>query len=126
MKYLTYEEYVDLGGTNDETLFNLNITRTFAIVDRYTQSRIQGMAVVPDRVKTLCRDLVDYLISNIKLAEKTVSSKSESAGTVSESVTYSVKSEEYITFEIDELVYDHLYMLTDDNGTPLLYKGAMI
>lgn len=124
MNYLKFGEYIALGGVYDITAFNRNIDRACAVIDRYTMGRVAKMADVPLRVKALCRDLVEYYYTNSNISEKAIASKTESAGAVSESVSYVSKTNDDISFEIESLIYDHLYMLTDDNGTPLLYKGA--
>lgn len=125
MEYLNYNEYISLGGECDETTFNRFIDRASAVIDMATQNRIWKMAKVPKRAKTLCRDLVEYFATNLDFRKKDVASRSESAGVVSESVSYSQKDNETTRTEIKELIEDHLYMVTDDFGTPLLYKGAM-
>lgn len=124
MAYLTYEEYVILGGVYDEAAFNRNIDRACATIDRATYNRVVAMREVPRRVKALCRDLVEYYATHADVSKQNVSTHTESAGTVSESVSYAAKSSSDFSFDIEELILDHLYTLTDDKGTPLLYKGA--
>lgn len=124
MNYLTYDEYIALGGICDNTAFNRNIDRACSTVDKFTFGRVALMSDIPTRVKTLCRDLVEYYSANLNFSGKAVTSWSENAGAVSESVSYATKSNDETSLEIENLAYDHLYMLTDDNGTPLLYRGA--
>ena len=124
MIYLTYEEYSNIGGICDLTAFNRNIDRACGIIDNATHNRIECMAEVPQRVKALCRDLVEYLATNGNVNEKDVASWSESAGVVSESVSYVSKTKEEMQTDIDGLVYDYLASVTDDCGTPLLYRGC--
>lgn len=124
MEYLTYSEYIALGGVCDLTAFKRNLDRACSIIDSYTYGRVSKMAVIPLRVKDLCRDLVEYYVTNSKVNEKPVSSFSESAGDVSESVSYSVLSTEDKEKEIKDLIFDYLWYMTDDFGVPVLYKGA--
>ena len=124
MIYLTYEEYSNIGGICDVTAFNRNIDRACGIIDNATHNRIECMAEVPKQAKALCRDLIEYLATNGNVNEKDVSSWSESAGVVSESVSYVSKTKEEMQTDIDGLVYDYLASVTDDNGTPLLYRGC--
>ena len=56
---------------------------------------------------------------------KAVTSKSQSAGGVSESESYATKTTDEINFEMLNIVYDYLATEKDDYGTPLLYRGAM-
>ena len=85
MTYLTYEEYSNsLGGALDLTAFNRYIDRACGIIDNETHNRIECMAEVPQRVKALCRDLIEFLANGFG-SSKQVSSHSQSAGGVSES-----------------------------------------
>lgn len=124
MRYIEYQEYLDIGGVLDSTAFNRNIDRACGIIDNATHNRIECMAEVPTQAKALCRDLIEYLATNSNVNEKDVASWSESAGVVSESVSYVSKTKEEMQTDIDGLVYDYLASVTDDNGTPLLYRGC--
>lgn len=126
MNYLTYEEYTSLGGVCDLTAFNRNIDRACLAIDNATFNRIQAMAEVPQRVKACCRDLIEYYATNANTSEKGVASWSQSAGAVSESVAYATKTADDIKSDVDDIIIDYLSSLADDNGTPLLYLGAMI
>ena len=123
MQYLTYEEYTEIGATLDLTAFNRNIDRACGIIDNATHNRIEGMAEVPQRAKALCRDLVEYLVENNGV--KIVTSKSQSAGGVSESESYATKTADDVYGDIQNMLYDYLGNETDDNGTPLLYRGCL-
>lgn len=124
MTYLTYEEYSNMGGVLDLTAFNRNIDRACGIIDNATHNRIECMDDVPKQAKALCRDLIEYLATNGNVNAKDVSSWSESAGVVSESVSYTTKTADDIYGDIQNLLYDYLASLTDDKGTPLLYRGC--
>ena len=124
MTYLTYDEYSEMGGICDLTAFNRNIDRACGIIDNATHNRIEYMADVPQRVKALCRDLVEYLARN-DTTETAVTSRSQSAGGVSESESYATKTTDDVYGDIQNMVYDYLGNEKDDNGTPLLYRGAM-
>ena len=123
MIYLTYEEYSEVGGICDLTAFNRNIDRVCGIIDNATHNRIECMAEVPKRAKALCRDLVEYLVENN--GDKIVTSKSQSAGGVSESESYATKTADDIYGDIQNMLYDYLGNETDDNDTPLLYRGCL-
>ena len=124
MQYLTYDEYTKIGGVCDTTAFTRNIDRACGIIDNATYKRIQCMKEVPGQAKALCRDLVEYLTTNGNVNEKGVASWSESAGVVSESVSYVTKSKEEMQTDIDNIIFDYLASVTDDCGTPLLYRGC--
>ena len=124
MQYLTYEEYTEIGGTLDSTAFKRNIDRACGFIDLHTQSRLQKVLEVSQRVKACVRDLVEYLANNLSNG-KAVTSKSQSAGGVSESESYATKTNDEINCEMLNIVYDYLISETDDCGTPLMYRGAM-
>ena len=124
MIYLTYGEYSAMGGICDLTAFNRNIDRACGIIDNATHNRIEGMAEVPQRAEALCRDLVEYL-ARYSTSDMVVSSRSQSAGGVSESESYVTKTDTELQVDIDNMIADYLMAETDDNGTPLLYRGAM-
>ena len=124
MQYLTYEEYTEIGGTLDLTAFNRNIDRACGFIDLHTQSRLQSVLEVSQRAKACVRDLVEYFAANVS-SGKTVTSKSQSAGGVSESESYTTKTTDEINAEMLCIVYDYLATEKDDCGTPLMYRGAM-
>ena len=123
MQYLDYQEYVSVGGICDATAFNRNIDHACGIIDNATHNRIEYMAEVPQRAKALCRDLVEYL-ARYSTSDMVVSSRSQSAGGVSESESYVTKTDVELQADIDNMIADYLMAETDDNGTPLLYRGC--
>lgn len=124
MQYLTYEQYKSMGGELNETAFLRNIDRACGFVDLHTQSRLQSVLEVSQRAKACVRDLVEYLANNLS-SGKAVTSKSQSAGGVSESESYATKTTDEINAEMLCIVYDYLISEKDDCGTPLMYRGAM-
>lgn len=121
--YLTYEEYAAMGGTLKASAFLRAVPRACAMVDNATQKRCAKMREIPDEVKYLVRDIVEY-ISEAWGTPKQVSSESQTQGGTSESVSYSVLSIEERKSYIDNLIFDYLHTVTNDNGTPLLYRGC--
>ena len=123
MIYLTYDEYSAMGGICDLTAFNRNIDRACGVIDNATHNRIDCMADIPQRAKALCRDLVEYL-ARYSISDVVVSSRSQSAGCVSESESYVTKTEVELQADIDNMIADYLMAETDDNGTSFLYRGC--
>ena len=123
MIYLTYEGYSNIGGICDMTAFSRNIDRACGIIDNATHNRVECMAEDPQRAKALCRDLVEYL-ARYSTSDMVVSSRSQSAGGVSESESYVTKTDVELQADIDNMIADYLMAETDDNGTPLLYRGC--
>ena len=125
MQYLTYEEYERIGGTLDSAAFTRNIDRACGVIDMHTFSRLQRVKVVSDRVKACLRDLVEYIANGVSNG-KVVTSKSQSAGGVSESESYATKTTDETNEELLGILYDYLATEKDDCGTPLLYRGCIV
>ena len=122
MIYLTYAEYKEIGGTLDETAFNRNIDRACVMIDVRTQSRLECFEEIPQSVKVVCTDLVEYISTNT--VEKAVTSRSQSAGGVSESESYATKTAEDYSADLDR-IFEPLQVVKTKNGISILYKGAM-
>lgn len=124
MRYLTYDKYIDIGGTLGEAEFNRIIDRVCGIIDIYTQNRLQDSVEVSQNVCVCVRDLCEYINANSGNNGKNITTKSQSAGGVSESESYQAKTTDEFNAEIFCIVYDYLMPETDKNGTPLLYRGC--
>lgn len=122
MHYLTYEEYKEIGGTLELAAFNRNIDHACGMIDNHTQGRLAAFETIPGEVKPLCRDLVEYIATNT--VDKAVASHSQSAGGVSESVSYAVKTADEFFFDICGIMVDYLSQVYTTNGVPVLYRGA--
>lgn len=123
MIYLTYEEYSNMGGVCDLTAFNRNIDRACAMIDIRTQSRLEAFEEIPQIVKIVCADLVGYIANNT-VEKPIVSSKSQSAGGVSESESYAVKTADDYSADLD-MIIEPLATVKTANGISILYRGAM-
>ena len=123
MQYLTYEQYTEIGGTLDLTAFKRNIDRACAMIDIRTQSRLESFEIVPQIVKTVCADLVGYIANNT-VEKPFVSSRSQSAGGVSESESYALKTADDFANDIDR-IFEPLQTVKTKNGISVLYRGAM-
>jgi hypothetical protein len=126
MQYLTYEEYIGIGGENALNLaaFNRNIDRACTMIDIRTQSRLESFGDnIPLIVKIVCADLVEYIATNT-VEKPFVTSKSQSAGGVSESENYAVKTAEDFANDLDR-IFEPLAVVKTKNGISVLYRGAM-
>ena len=123
MVYLTYDEYSAMGGICDLTAFNRNIDRACAMIDNRTQSRLECFEEIPQIVKVVCADLVEYISTNT-VDKPIVTSKSQSAGGVSESESYATKTAEDYSADLDR-IFEPLAVVKTENGVSILYKGAM-
>ena len=59
--YITYSEYVELGGTLSQDVFNKLIRRAQRFLDAYTYERIPLLDEVPDVVKEVLVEFIDKL-----------------------------------------------------------------
>ena len=123
MIYLTYEEYSNIGGRLDLTAFNRNIDRVCAMVDNRTQSRLECFEEIPQIVKVVCADLIDYITTNT-VEKPMVTSKSQSAGGVSESESYATKTAEDFANDLDR-IFEPLAVVKTENGISITYRGAI-
>lgn len=123
MNYLTYDEYVLLGGKFDSSTFLSKIDLVSALVRDKTFGRIEKMREIPRTVKLCCRDLIEFIQLNYT-TEKNITSRSTSSGSVSESVSYQLKNYDEMIEESQSFIRAYLSTEYDDNGTPLLYKGC--
>ena len=122
MIYLTYEQYKEIGGALDLTAFNRFESRACGIIDNATHNRVECMAEVPQRARALCRDLIEYLVENNGI--KVLTSKSQSAGGVSESESYATKTADDYSADLDR-IFEPLAVVKNANGISILYRGAM-
>lgn len=124
MDYLTYDKYKEIGGILDLAAFSRYSVRVFAVIAQETNRRIDNMQYTPKEVEHLCRDLIEYMHNNLN-QNKVLSSTSQSQGGVTESESYvNVKTSEHEQYVVN-LIRDYLQTVTDDVGTPLLYRGCL-
>lgn len=122
-KYLTYEEYQNYGGTSSLQDFTQLEFRARKRIDYLTASRVQDMETVPEAVKLCMMSLMD------------VDSKAGVEAQVSSPVVTSFNTDGYsesygkalgvedANRAMSASIRSMLWGETDDNGTPLLYRG---
>ena len=127
-KYLTYLEYKSLGGTLEETPFNLLEYEARKQIDLRTQRRLVGLDTIPNEVK-----LCDFhLINKIESFANTIQATSQNNITNESIDGYSVT---YISpNEISNIISSKNYdlqdiMMTDLYGVivnkeHIIYNGA--
>jgi hypothetical protein len=92
------------------------------MIDTRTQSRLECFEEIPQIVKTVCADLIDYISTNT--VDKTITSKNQSAGGVSESESYATKTAEDFANDLDR-IFEPLAVVKTENGISITYRGAM-
>lgn len=135
MAYLSYEQYSEMGGTLEETLFTPLAMEADTIIDWYTFNRLWNEKEIPIRVKQCEFQLIKFVQTKANLITPDVS---DSAGINSNaqimaqsndgvSVEYSVLHADEIYHncekEIEDLVKRYLNGVLNSVGKKLLYRG---
>jgi hypothetical protein len=120
-QYLTYQEYLTLGGTLDEMPFNLLEYNARKEIDSRTQKRFIGIGNEYEEVKLCVYNLIPTIQSYDTTQNKTISSEnidgySISYGTPQKSFTEAKNS------ELDDVIYKYLYGVVV-NGEHALFIG---
>ena len=120
-QYLTYQEYLTLGGTLDEMPFNLLEYNARKEIDSRTQKRFIGIGNEYEEVKLCVYNLIPAIQSYNTTQNKTISSEnidgySISYGTPQKSFTEAKNS------ELDDVIYKYLYGVIV-NGEHALFIG---
>lgn len=120
-QYLTYQEYLTLGGTLDEMPFNLLEYNARKEIDSRTQKRFIGIGNEYEEVKLCVYNLIPAIQSYDTTQNKTISSEnidgySISYGTPQKSFTETKNS------ELDDVIYKYLYGVIV-NGEHALFIG---
>ena len=126
--FLTYDDYVSMGGTLDSTAFGVQERKASAYVNLLTHNRIKDETPVRQCVKNAVFDLIDVFYqesANANNAVTGVSSKSNDGV----SVTYANWStvNRYWKTRKRELLVEYLADETvtiDGETVPLLYGGV--
>ena len=133
--YLTYDEYSEMGGTIDETLFNNLRLDAQGYIDWYTFNRLWGEEEIPERVKICMYQLINLLEKTNNLIAPTqqtsagvnVNAQLMSQSNDGVSTTYAVLSGEVLyekaKQEIDQNITRNLNGVVNSAGRKLLYRG---
>lgn len=119
-QYLTFLEYLDLGGTLKQTPFNLSEFEARKKIDVLTQNRLKNAEDIPQEVKLCEYNIISKVAEYLKNNISGISSES----TDGYSVTYKdIKQviEEKNT-EIEDIILTELYGVIYNNEH-LIYRG---
>lgn len=133
--YLLYSEYVNMGGTLDEALFNELEFLAEAKVDWYTFNRLQNETELPDRLKRCMYALIN-LIYKVQQASMlgddgsgdssinaAVASQSNDGVSVSYNVVSAQQAVELSEKEIKDIIEQGLQGVMNSLGRKVLYRG---
>ena len=124
-QYLSYEEYVVLGGKLGEAEYPSAELKARRRIDAMTHGRVARMARVPEEVKAAVAEIIDV--------EAVYGATAQAAAPVAESFSTDGYSESYgdarargqeVRRQLAEGIAALLDGVTDDEGTPLLYAGV--
>lgn len=124
-QYLTYDEYMELGGTLDETPFTILELEARQNINKYTFGRLKGLETQANEVKVCEFKLINLLetYSSYESQNKSIASEN----TDGYSITYNATTEDVSkakTNEIKSIVETYLAECKLEDGTPYLYKGV--
>lgn len=131
--YLTYVEYRSMGGTLDETAFNLLEYEAEVKINWYTFNRLKQETEIPEEVKRCVMRLIT-LLTEADPANYTAEGGNNgiSAGIASESndgvsrsynVVSAKDSIEIANAEIEKCIQSYLTGVYNSLGRKLLYRG---
>lgn len=126
-QYLTYEEYTSLGGTLEETPFNVLEYEARKQIDLRTQNRIKGQSEIPEEVKLCVYHLIDKIDSYNKTTESAGNNiLNESIDGYSIGYVNATQVSEIIkskNVELQDIILNDLYGVILNNEH-VIYNGA--
>lgn len=124
--YLSYAEYVVMGGTLDDTAFIPLERKARYLINAQASGRcgdrIAELTELPECVKECVFELVSFGSAN-NVTDKQIASESQSQGGASESLSYVTRTDSEIEKQEESIVHDFLY---GGGYGHLLYKGACL
>ena len=112
--YLTFDDYVNMGGKIGYAAFCVYLRRAEAEINKHTYRRLINSETIPEEVKSCVFELIELYDKKAK----------QSIGSVSNdgvSVSYEAVDVEKQTVDI---IKSFLMHVPDSTGTPLLYMGV--
>lgn len=124
-QYLTYEEYQDLGGTLQETPFNILEFEARKNINKYTFGRLENLEQQINEVKICEFKLIGLLntYSDYENQNKSISSENTDGYSISYAQTTVNVSKAKIN-EIKSIIKSDLSECYLEDGTPYLYVGV--
>ena len=122
-QYLTYEEFIGLGGEIDLLPFNLLEFEVRRMIDRRTQNRLKNVEEIPQEVKLCEFRMINKLKSYNNALERVSGVSSENIDGYSVSYTNGSEVLTNKTSEMESIMEDYL-MNVVVNGTHIMYLGV--
>ena len=127
MAYLSYEQYLEMGGDLDEAAFRLAELKARRRIDGMTQGRVAGMAAVPPEVAAAMMEImaVDGVYGPGAQARSPVATSFNTDG-YSERYGGAEGRTAAIERRLRAEIASLLDGVADDAGVPLLYAGVAV
>lgn len=135
--YLTFEEYIEMGGTLDPTTFSDIAYEAESYIDWYTFNRLWNETEIPERVKKCIYHIIGLMQKEMDLDittpdvidndGKTVAGQVASQSNDGVSISYNIISAkdaiEMARKDVDNTIKRYLQGVTNSLGRKLLYRG---
>ena len=133
--YLTYDEYIDMGGeTLEETAFDNLEFEARATIDWWTFNRLQNEVEYPEAVKRcmfalirLIKDKQDSMVTNAQASDGTkqagITHQSNDGVSTSYNVISARSAVEMIKQDIQATIKMYLHGVRNSLGQKVLYRG---
>ena len=125
-QYLTYNEYKALGGSLDQTPFNLLEFEARRIIDNRTLQRLKSINEIPQEAKMCMFSLINTLNSYVNESQTSKNISGESVGSYSVNYATGTQIQEIVKSKNAELTDVVLTYLTGVvvNGEHVVYLGV--
>lgn len=125
-KYLSYDEYVDLGGTLGAVEFGTLESEAEYYIDRYTHGRLKTEEHIPASVKPCAKKIIGLLETRkVKKGQSIISSESNDGVSVSYNTLDPERAEALLQNKIKSAVYLYLAYERSSEGVPLIFGGVV-
>lgn len=131
--YLTYEEYLNMGGTLDEAAFNNYLIDAEMLIDWYTFNRLENETVIPEKVKKCVYKLISLADMKSKAfvlgrevngdGNASVASQSNDGVAISYNTISASQAFDLIKSESATIIKQYLNGVVNSLGRKLLYRG---
>lgn len=131
--YLTYEEYLNMGGTLDEAAFDNYLIDAEMLIDWYTFNRLENETVIPEKVKKCVYKLISLADMKSKAfvlgrevngeGNASVASQSNDGVSISYNTISASQAFELLKSESENIIKQYLNGVVNSLGRKLLYRG---
>lgn len=132
--YLTYEEYLNMGGTLDEAAFDSYLIDAEMLIDWYTFNRLENETVIPEKVKKCVYKLISLADMKSKAfvlgrevngeGNASVASQSNDGVSISYNTISASQAFDLVKSESEQLIKQYLNGVVNSAGRKLLYRGV--